>query len=288
MKESELASKITLVANVLMQADGLIITAGAGFGVDSGLPDFRGNDGFWNAYPALAKSKLDFTQMANPLAFSSFPERAWGFYGHRLNLYRQTKPHDGFQILKRIGEKLKNKYQIFTSNVDGHFQVAGFESERIVECHGSINHTQCSVPCNQNIVSADELVVVTDDINCLAISKLPECSFCGKVSRPNILMFGDFNWLSHRTDKQYLNMEKYLSMMQSPVIIECGAGLSVPTVRYFSESQQGTLVRINPRESQISLPKSAKIKQTISISNGALIALKQLEEELEDRSYFSL
>ena len=35
------------------KADAVLITAGAGMGVDSGLPDFRGNEGFWKAYPVI-------------------------------------------------------------------------------------------------------------------------------------------------------------------------------------------------------------------------------------------
>ena len=50
----------------LAGADALLITAGAGMGVDSGLPDFRGNEGFWKAYPALGRAKKSFTDMANP------------------------------------------------------------------------------------------------------------------------------------------------------------------------------------------------------------------------------
>ena len=51
-------------------------------GVDSGLPDFRGDRGFWKAYPPYAKLGLHFAEMANPRWFDSDPELAWGFYGH--------------------------------------------------------------------------------------------------------------------------------------------------------------------------------------------------------------
>ncbi len=44
----------------LRDADGLLITAGAGMGVDSGLPDFRGAEGFWRAYPALQAEGVCF------------------------------------------------------------------------------------------------------------------------------------------------------------------------------------------------------------------------------------
>jgi NAD-dependent SIR2 family protein deacetylase len=74
----------------IKNADALFITAGAGMGVDSGLPDFRGNEGFWKAYPAVAKLGLRFSAMANPRWFQTDPHLAWAFYGRRRQLYRNT------------------------------------------------------------------------------------------------------------------------------------------------------------------------------------------------------
>jgi len=82
-------------AELIRQADGLLVTAGAGMGVDAGLPDFRGANGFWRAYPALAQSGIAFDEIASPVTFQTDPALAWGFYGHRLNLYRRTEPHEG-------------------------------------------------------------------------------------------------------------------------------------------------------------------------------------------------
>ena len=74
-------------AVALQAADALLVTAGAGMGVDSGLPDFRGQQGFWRAYPAIARLGLCFEEMANPAWFDKDAALAWAFYGHRLNLY---------------------------------------------------------------------------------------------------------------------------------------------------------------------------------------------------------
>jgi NAD-dependent SIR2 family protein deacetylase len=72
--------------HLIAHADGLLISAGAGMGIDSGLPDFRGDRGFWNAYPALGRIGKRFVEIANPAAFVAMPRVAWGFYGHRLQL----------------------------------------------------------------------------------------------------------------------------------------------------------------------------------------------------------
>src|ERR1700692_2480193 len=88
----------------IASADALLIGAGAGMGVDSGLPDFRGNEGFWKAYPPFRGRK--FVEISNPYWFRSDPKLAWGFFGHRMHLYRSATPHRGFEILHRWAEKM--------------------------------------------------------------------------------------------------------------------------------------------------------------------------------------
>ena len=102
--ETTTENKVNLAAEAIHAADALLVTAGAGMGVDSGLPDFRGAKGFWRTYPAIAKLGLSFEEMANPVWFSENPHLAWAFYGHRLNLYRRTTPHPGFSQLLLAGE----------------------------------------------------------------------------------------------------------------------------------------------------------------------------------------
>ena len=70
----------------------------------------------------MRKRKIDFEEMANPAWFSEDPHFAWGFYGHRLNLYRSSKPHRGFTLLQKWIRTLELESFVFTSRVDGHFQ----------------------------------------------------------------------------------------------------------------------------------------------------------------------
>ena len=79
--KDKLNDNYRIAAEWIAEADGLLITAGAGMGVDSGLPDFRGKEGFWNAYPGLGKQGVDFIDIANPRNFIIDPELAWGFTG---------------------------------------------------------------------------------------------------------------------------------------------------------------------------------------------------------------
>ena len=237
------------------RADALVLTAGAGMGVDSGLPDFRGNQGFWNAYPPFKKLGLSFFDLANPQWFDSNPRQAWGFYGHRLNLYKATRPHHGFDILLKWANSKPAGYFVFTSNVDGHFQQAGFHADRVVECHGSFSFLQCCQPCSDQLWASDKTNVVVDESTMLAEEPLPQCPNCGSIARPNILMFGDWNWVERFHAQQREKYQRWFASLSPEVrvtVVEIGAGNAVPTVRNESERRaQGPnqiLIRINVRE----------------------------------------
>jgi NAD-dependent SIR2 family protein deacetylase len=54
-------------------------------------------------------------------------------------------------LLRQWGEAKTHGYFVYTSNVDGHFQFAGYPSDRIVECHGNIHRHQCCEPCHDQV-----------------------------------------------------------------------------------------------------------------------------------------
>lgn len=261
-------------ARLLDEADCLVIGAGAGMGVDAGLPDFRGAQGFWSAYPALGREGLAFTDIANPQAFRDRPRVAWGFYGHRLALYRRTPPHAGYQVLRAMGERCAGGAFVFTSNVDGHFQRAGWVPERVIEAHGSIQRLQCVGPCQATTWTADGLEPRVDEARCEWLGPLPTCPECGELARPNILMFGDFAWVDGAEHDRTERLVEWLRTHRRPVALELGAGNAVPTVRSFCRALRTPLIRINPDYI------STTVSETVDIASGALAALQAIAAEL--------
>ena len=260
----------------IRRAGALLLHTGAGMGVDSGLPDFRGPDGFWKAYPPLRHLGLRFEEIANPMHFDRDPSLAWGFYGHRLQLYRETIPHDGYAIFQDLCAG-KRRFA-FTSNIDGHHQLSGFDEAQVMEVHGSLMWLQCTTPCSRRVWSAAELQLDVDMTQCRAAEPLPTCPECGAVARPNVLMFGDWSFLDDRTESQGEHFSAFLRTIQPEqlTILEIGAGSAVPTVRMQSERllrAGAQLIRINPRESHG--PES-----TISVPMGGLEALRALRNML--------
>lgn len=262
-------------AAILRETKHLLISAGAGMGVDSGLPDFRGNAGFWQAYPPYQRLGLSFVDLANPVSFDRDPELGWGFYGHRLQLYRNTVPHAGFEILRRWAQ-VKESHFVFTSNVDGQFQRAGFAEDRIYEIHGSIHYIQCSGPCRRQISAADALDLRVDEGTMRATAPLPLCPECRHVARPNILMFGDGRWVEDRSMVQEDAFGRWLERVgKKPLaIVELGAGTAVPSVRMQSEELvrrlSAKLIRINPREPKVPAGQ-------VGLATGSLEALQTID-----------
>lgn len=266
-------TRIEQAVEFINNANGILITAGAGIGVDSGLPDFRGHEGFWKAYPHFKDKNMTFIDVASAPNFESIPEQAWGFYGHRTNLYKNTIPHHGFDLLKEIINLKNDNYFVFTSNVDGQFQKAGYDDKRIIECHGSIHHLQCTLPCMPSSWKNEHSYSVDENTGTL-LSEIPDCIFCGNTARPNILMFDDNDWDNSRYHSQKSRYDKWLADNSNFVVIEIGAGNAIPTVRCESRLHKQPIIRINLRDSNLVKAEGVSLGMT------ALEAVKEIHTKL--------
>ncbi len=201
-----------------------------------------------------------------------------GFYGYRYQRYQQTHPHPGFALLKRLQDNADQPGFVVTSNVDGQFQKAGFSEERIYECHGAIHYLQCTASCKDEIWTVPALSFDIEPQQLLVVGELPRCPHCGELARPNVLMFGDRDWLSSRSDQQRQCFYVWKSMVTTEKIVtlELGAGSSVGGIRRMGASMPDTLVRINPREAK-------GPPGTISLAMGALEALQAIDAVIQSQ-----
>ena len=135
---------------------------------------------------------------------------------------------------------------------------------------------QCTRECGAGIFAGESFNVEIDPESMRAIHPLPSCPQCGALARPNILMFGDQGWDAERTDLQMRRLHDWLRALDDArlVVIECGAGTAIPTVRITCQNIArecgGVLLRINPREHDVHAGH-------VSIPMGALNALRALD-----------
>ena len=261
-------------ANVVAEADALLIGAGAGLGVDAGLPDFRSPRGFWRAYPPAETLGFCYEDVASGPWFEEDPAMAWGFIAHCAELFASSAPHEGYEILRRWAGDREDCW-VYTSNIDRHFYEAGFDPEKITEIHGFRGVLQCVVPCTRQTWPASLLGLQVDAATLRLTSPAPRCPHCGALARPNTLMFNDQKWIGDGTREQEERLtdwlQEQLRLERRVAVIELGAGTVVPNVRFQCERYAqgfGTpLIRINPGEPQV--PEGA-----ISLPLGALEALR--------------
>ena len=159
-------------------------------------------------------------------------------------------------------------------------QRAGFADDYVVECHGSIHHLQCLRGGCREIWPADGVVVRVDEPSTRAVPPLPSCPRCRGLARPNILMFGDRDWLPVRTEARAAEQVRWLRELRAAgarlVVLEIGAGTAVPTVRRHAElasAGSGALIRINTREPAVRHGRGVSIGAPARDALQALAAL---------------
>lgn len=263
-------------ANILKKASAILIGAGAGMGVDSGLPDFRSVEGFWKKYPAYQKLNLNFHDLANPSLFNTDPSLAWGFYGHRMTLYKNTRPHHGFDILKKWASQINDNIFIYTTNVDTQFQKAGFDNNKIVEVHGNIQTLQCTTSCGYGRFYK-ELDLIIDYETMRVVGDLPSCPNCGRMIRPNILMFNDWSFNDGTPREQFNRFQKWMNTLpnQKIAILEIGVGTQIPVVRVQCEMLASFMGIPNIR---INLNECMNRDNSIELKMRAIDALSELDK----------
>jgi NAD-dependent SIR2 family protein deacetylase len=135
-----------------------------------------------------------------------------------------------------------------------------------------MDFAQCAARCRPGVVPLVEPRVDETEGGPRARDPLPRCPACGAVARPNVVPFGDHQFDGARVDEQRRRLLSFQDeIARDPrlrlVVVECGAGTTISTVRHFSEQLvqggRGTLVRLNPTEpavppGHVSIPLGAR------------------------------
>lgn len=236
-----------IAAKAIERCTHILVTAGAGFSADSGLPVYKDIA----RVEAYEKMDVDYADLCETKWMKEDPDVFYGFWGSCFNSYRKTEPHRGYDVLKRW-RNLKGSDSVFvyTSNVDRHFLRVGFPQNYVYEIHGNVEEWQCSRVCQGNkIWRLSEDVRFEIDTSTMRLKRVfPDetilrCEHCGENTRPSVLMFRDDLWIKRpKREQTYVDWEteverQLLRKMTSArlVVLEIGCGERVPHVRRESE-----------------------------------------------------
>jgi NAD-dependent deacetylase len=160
------------LAELVRERQPCVVLTGAGISTESGIPDFRSPTGIWAQYDPMEYATID--------AFLADPVKVWEFYGKRLAALSEAQPNDGHLALAEL-ERRGWVRAVITQNIDRLHERAG--SRALVEVHGSIRTSSC--------LDCGEIVPFDDVARLLADAPAPACPRCGRILKPDVVMFGE-------------------------------------------------------------------------------------------------
>ena len=234
----------------------VLVITGAGVSAESGIPTFRGKDGYWR--------NLDPAKLATPEAFAKNPNLVWEWYRERRERIRNAQPNTAHQAIAKLAQHAR-EFLLVTQNVDDLHARAEWEGNRlvrqnIVQIHGDIFVTRCS-RCEFSRNERDR-----------DVAGLPKCPQCGALVRPGVVWFGEQLDLGevHR-------VENFLDEGACDVALVIG---TTATFGYIIDwalraiASNGELVEVNPEETSLSRFATHLIREP------AAVALPRLVDEV--------
>ena len=226
----------------------ITILTGAGISAESGIPTFRGPEGYWTI-----GSKVYMPQEVATMAmFRQHPRAVWEWYLYRLGVCLEARPNAGHNALVELERKLGHRFTLITQNIDNLHIRAGNSLERTYQIHGNINFTRCSDECTSELFYlANELRMkrkqkeLNDDE-----LELLHCSLCGAWLRPHVLWFDEYY------DEEHFRFDSSMAKASSTdllIVVGTSGATALPNNVVSMVYQNGkTIVDINPEQNPFS------------------------------------
>jgi NAD-dependent deacetylase len=167
----------------------LVFLTGAGVSAESGIPTFRGEEGYWRA----DGRNYHPMELATREAFSKVPDTSWAWYLYRRAVCRGAQPNPAHEALARLERAIGNRYVLVTQNVDGLHLRAGNTLARTHQVHGNIDFMRCWNDCTLEAYPLPPGLETfsQDDVVGDRERALLRCPHCGGRARPHILWFDE-------------------------------------------------------------------------------------------------
>ena len=163
-----------IIIDLIKSSSKTVLLTGAGISTESGLPDFRSDNGFWTKNQPIQFKEFLMDEEQRRLSWLRNLEL------HKL--LANLSPNSGHKLVQRI-VSLKKNNALITQNIDGLHQKAGVKEDQIIEIHGNAKRADC-LDCHKinNIESFHNSI--NKDL------KLTLCSSCGGIVKVATISFG--------------------------------------------------------------------------------------------------
>ncbi|NCB42594.1 MAG: NAD-dependent protein deacylase [Clostridia bacterium] len=209
----------------------IVFFGGAGVSTESGIPDFRSENGLYNAKKEYGYSP---EYMLSEQCFLREPHIFFSYYKNTIAI-KDAKPNKAHIALAKL-EELGKLTAVVTQNIDGLHQLAGHKN--VYELHGSVRSNTC-VNCG----SAYGIDYIFDEGNC--VNGIPKCEECGNTVKPDVVLYGGL--------LDEVCMQKSIdAIVEADVLIIGGTSLVVYPAASFIQYFNGVkLVLINKSQTGI-------------------------------------
>ncbi len=219
----------------------IVFFGGAGVSTESGLKDFRSEDGLYRErYPYPPETMLSHS------FFMAHPDEFYAFYRDKL-LCPGVKPNAAHCKLAEL-EAAGKLSAVVTQNIDGLHQMAG--SQNVLELHGSVHRNTC-MKCRKRY-GLDAI---------LGCEGVPRCE-CGGIIRPDVVLYEE------PLDADVIDAA-VRAISEADMLIVGGTSLAVyPAAGLIDYFEGGSLVLLNKSstayDARAALRICAPIGQTLS------------------------
>lgn len=197
----------------------VLVITGAGISADSGIPTFRGKDGYWR--------NLDPEKLATPQAFQANPQLVWQWYSERREKIANAMPNAAHLALASL-EKRAGEFLLVTQNVDDLHHRAGTSPETLVQIHGDIFVSKCR-SCGFS----------KPDRN--TYESVPACPNCSDHLSPGVVWFGE-----QLPEDGLLRIQQFLDRGPCSLVLIIGTTARFGYIEEWARGQRGRLIEINP------------------------------------------
>ena len=185
--DAALTALLDEVAGDLVRGRGkLVILTGAGLSADSGLPTFRGPEGYWT----VGSASYHPEEIATRAAWDAIPDEVWRFTVLLLRAAAAAAPNAGHRAIAELDRHFGERCVTITQNIDGYHLRAGNHPDRVYAIHGDGGFVRCGADCNLDLLPLPPSVLA-DDFD-PATDPALRCPRCGAKLRPHGLFFDEY------------------------------------------------------------------------------------------------
>ncbi len=179
----------TLLREIAAGTGKITVLTGAGISAESGIPTFRGPEGYWTVGSKVYQPQ----EMATFWMFTHQPDEVWKWYLYRMGVCATAAPNPGHDALVTLEQHYGDRFTLITQNVDGLHLRAGNTPARTMQIHGNVFFMRCSLDCSEAVYPIPPEVQPKTKEQALTDNdrKHLRCPLCGARSRPHILLFDE-------------------------------------------------------------------------------------------------